>query len=199
MPRGSTVSHCTRQALRVAAASLPSHHPSRSPYHRIWSYLSILTDVIVQARVYMRKGGTRPRRVLTLMPPPKRHTAGGCPWTGHVPATWAERGCLALTGYHVTSRALQARPWPGTWGHVTPLHGARDRNSKRGIPAQPGSAKLSNGRTRVNSCIFSTYIYYRHTAHSTAAHSPGHSLWEDNGDHQIHRCPVEDGREPHGL
>ena len=52
------------------------------------------------------------------------------------------------------------------------------------------------------SCIsphFLPYISYRHTAHSTAAHSPGHSLWEDNGDHQIHRCPVEDGWDPHGL
>ena len=53
------------------------------------------------------------------------------------------------------------------------------------------------------SCIFSTYMYiymyYRHTAHSTAAHSPGHSLWEDNEDHQIHRRKVEDSWDPHGL
>ena len=47
--------------------------------------------------------------------------------------------------------------------------------------------------------IYLSYIYYRHTAHSTAAHSPGHSLWEDNEDHQIHRRKVEGGRDSLGL
>ena len=165
MPRGSTVSHCTRQALRVAAASLPSHHPSRSPYHRIWSYLSILTDVIVQARVYMRKGGARPRRVITLMPPPKAAYRRGVPSDGSR-ARHVSR--MRMSHAHGISRDLTcATGSPMAWhvGHMTPLHGARDRNSKRGIPAQPGSAKLSNGRTRVNihahvhACI---YIIYMH-------------------------------------
>ena len=45
----------------------------------------------------------------------------------------------------------------------------------------------------------STLISYRHTAHSTAAHTPGRSLWEDSEDHRIHCHKVEDGRYPHGL
>ena len=35
--------------------------------------------------------------------------------------------------------------------------------------------------------------------HSTAAHSPGHSLWKDNEDHQIHRHKVEGGCDSLGL